>query len=273
MTHPPIACGSRRPISSSQSSPAMWKVALRPRWIAALVLALAVAAGFALLSQWQLARSVSTGTVVERSTETAVPLDTVATPQSAVTTASHGQLVTVMGQFVPGDYLVLSTRFNGGNDGYWVVGHLTTDGEVGVAVGLGWTADEAEATSVAQSLSMEQTVTAGPADVSGRYVVDESPQESDFEQGELSTLSIAAMVNLWNEVDLAGVYGGYIVSSTPVIGLESIDSPIPTVEVELNWLNVFYAAEWVIFAGFAIFLWWRLVKDAWEKEQTTASVD
>jgi hypothetical protein len=29
---------------------------------------------------------------------------------------------------------------------------------------------------------------------------------------------------------------------------------------------VFYAAEWVIFAGFAVFLWWRLVRDEWEKE-------
>ena len=38
-----------------------------------LVLALAVAAGFAALVQWQLARSVATGTVVVRTTETPVP--------------------------------------------------------------------------------------------------------------------------------------------------------------------------------------------------------
>ena len=40
----------------------------------------------------------------------------------------------------------------------------------------------------------------------------------------------------------------------------------PNREVSLNLLNVFYAAEWVIFAGFAVFLWWRLVRDEWEKE-------
>jgi hypothetical protein len=34
----------------------------------------------------------------------------------------------------------------------------------------------------------------------------------------------------------------------------------------VNWLNIFYAAEWAIFAGFAFYLWYRLAKDAWERE-------
>ena len=34
----------------------------------------------------------------------------------------------------------------------------------------------------------------------------------------------------------------------------------------MNWLNIFYAAEWAVFAGFAFYLWYRLAKDAWEKE-------
>jgi hypothetical protein len=32
-------------------------------------------------------------------------------------------------------------------------------------------------------------------------------------------------------------------------------------------LNIFYAIEWVVFAGFAVFLWYRLVRDAWEREE------
>lgn len=34
----------------------------------------------------------------------------------------------------------------------------------------------------------------------------------------------------------------------------------------MNWLNLFYAAEWAVFAGFAFYFWYRLAKDAWEKE-------
>ena len=33
-------------------------------------------------------------------------------------------------------------------------------------------------------------------------------------------------------------------------------------ETSVNWMNIFYAIEWVVFAGFSVFLWWRLVADA-----------
>jgi len=56
----------------------------------------------------------------------------------------------------------------------------------------------------------------------------------------------------------------------PLAGLEQIDSPEPSSDVTLNWLNVFYAIEWVVFAGFALYLWYRLVRDAWERQQLEA---
>jgi hypothetical protein len=37
-------------------------------------------------------------------------------------------------------------------------------------------------------------------------------------------------------------------------------------ERSLNILNLFYALEWAIFGLFALYLWFRLVKDAWERE-------
>lgn len=239
----------------------MLRIALRPRWIAALVLALTVAAGFALLSQWQLSRSVSTGTVVERPTETVLPLTEVAEPQKPVRTDADGQLVTTSGEYIDGDTIVLSDRINGGQAGYWVVAHLRTSGGAGIAVALGWTAERDEAASVASSFD------AGEATVTGRFVVDEAPQTSDFQNGALSTLSAAALVNLWPDADPAGIYNGYIVAGQPAEGLTKIDSPRPVSTVELNWLNVFYAAEWVIFAGFAVFLWWRLVRDVYLRER------
>lgn len=239
----------------------MLRIALRPRWIAALVLALTVAAGFALLSQWQLSRSVSTGTVVERPTETVLPLTEVAEPQKPVRTDADGQLVTTSGEYIDGDTIVLSDRINGGQAGYWVVAHLRTSGGAGIAIALGWTAERDEAVSVASAFR------AGEAAVTGRFVVDEAPQTSDFQNSALSTLSAAALVNLWPDADPAGIYNGYIVAGQPAEGLTKIDSPRPVSTVELNWLNVFYAAEWVIFAGFAVFLWWRLVRDVYLRER------
>ncbi|MET4781165.1 SURF1 family cytochrome oxidase biogenesis protein [Glaciihabitans sp. UYNi722] len=250
----------------------MWSVARRPRWIAALIFALALAAVFAALSQWQLARSVSTGTVVTRDTETLVDLDTIAKPQAGVVDAAAAQLVKVTGAWVPDDYLLVSGRLNGGNTGYWVVGHFAANVEggnpAGLAVALGWAPDRAKAASAMEALSGSQA--SGSVSVAGRYFPDEGPQDSDFEHGKLSTLSAGSMINIWKATDSGGVYGGYLVDSEKASGLAAIDSPAPSSDVEVNLLNIFYAAEWVVFAGFALFLWYRLVKDAWEREQEEA---
>ena len=51
-----------------------------------------------------------------------------------------------------------------------------------------------------------------------------------------------------------------------IAGLQPIDSPAPDEGSNVNWLNIFYAVEWAIFAGFAFYMWYRLARDAWEKE-------
>jgi cytochrome oxidase assembly protein ShyY1 len=244
----------------------MWSVARRPRWIAMLVLAMLIAGGFAALGQWQLARAVATGVVVVRNTETPVPLETMASPQSPVKDVANGQNVTAHGEWVAGDYVVLSERLNGSKMGYWVVGHLavpSSGGVAGLPVALGWSETEKQAKDAAAALEKEPTAS---VTVTGRYLASEAPQDTDFEHGKLSTLAAGSILNIWKSVDPAGIYGGYLVIHSDVAGLERIDSPVPTSDVELNWLNIFYAIEWIVFAGFAFFLWYRLVRDAWERE-------
>jgi surfeit locus 1 family protein len=244
----------------------MWALARRPRWIAALALCLAFAAGFALLSQWQLSRSVSRAVVEHRSTETAVPLDTIAEPQKAMTTAASGQLVTVSGNYVGADFTVLSGRENFGETGYWLVGHLIdySKGANGpsVVVALGWAKSRAAASAIIpqlESISAEQHLT-------GRLLPSEQPEEDNFEQGERKSMAVSAIINDWAEAP-SSVYSGFVIAQDAPAGLRTIDSPPPVPDITLNWLNIFYAIEWVLFAGFAIYLWFRLLRDAWEREQ------
>lgn len=254
----------------------MWKVALRPRWIAALLLALGVAAGFAALAQWQVQRSIDTGIVVERPTETAVPLASVTTPQGPTGAAADGQRVTTGGEFVEGDWLVVHDRYNGGVHGWWVVGHLAVvdqHGTSGLVVAVGWTGRQADAERIAADLNSGALESGLDEAFEGRYHGSEGPQDSDYQAGRLTTVAPSAFINLWHGVDPAGVYGGYLVATEAVPGLDVIDSPPPLTDIEMNWLNVFYAVEWVIFAGFAVYLWWRLVRDEFEKERDTAKVD
>jgi surfeit locus 1 family protein len=247
------------PASPSSLSSRFWAAARTPRWIAALALALAIAIGFAALGQWQLGRSVENIQVVEIDTETAVPLGEIAEPGAGMTEAQQGRIVTVAGALVPGEVVALTGRSSGdGQTGSWLVGHLVTDDGVSLAVALGWSPG-------AELPGGELPASGDRAEWAGRYLPTEEPQSSDFEEGRRSALSVPELVNLW--ADPGPVYAGYLVLAEPLAGLEPIRADAPEREVTLNLLNVFYAIEWVLFAGFAIYLWYRLVRDAVERAE------
>ncbi|MGK9146251.1 SURF1 family protein [Plantibacter flavus] len=241
---------------------------LRPRWIGVLVLALAVAGAFAALSQWQLARALESGQVVVGDTETVRSLDGLVEPGVGLREADAGQRVSISGSWAPKDYIVVGERVNDGVLGYWVTGHLTTDrgDAAGLAVALGWTEDRSVAEAVADELNARQPD--GQVDLVGRLNPPEGPEDppADAAPTDLNNMSVAALLNRWNDADGLRVYTAFLVDDETADGLEPISSPAPSQEIQLNWLNIFYAAEWVIFAVFAVFLWFRLAKDAWERE-------
>lgn len=249
---------------------------LRPRWIGALVFALALAAGFAALGQWQLERAIESGKAVEAPSETVLPLAGIAQPGGPITDKAVGQLVEFTGTFVRGDYQLLNGRLNEGRTGWWVVGHanLTApDGtEVAMAVARGWAPDEATAKSAVARLAAEPK---NPMSIVGRILPDEQPEvpQDKSDPTQMRTVGVGALYNLWTGVDGMEVYSAYVVQRGGVDGLDAIYSPPPIAETELNWLNIFYAAEWIIFAGFAIFLWYRLVKDAKEREDEIRALE
>lgn len=233
----------------------MWRIARRPKWIAALLLALGVAAGFAALGQWQLERSIDEATVVERDTETPVPLQSVAEPQEVMTSDASGRRVAVEGSWVEGDEVIVTGRESAGEPGDWVIRHFETSDGAGLTVAVGYVAPGAGIPSLP----------VGEARLVGRYVPSESPPQSDFEAGERTAIAVAELINLWGDVET--VYSGYLVLEDAPAPLAVIAAPPPEADVELNLLNLFYAIEWAVFGGFAVYLWWRLVRDEWEKEQ------
>ena len=121
----------------------MLQMMLRPRWVLALLAALGIAAGFALLGQWQLERAVQQAVVEERPTEEVRPLADVAQPDGPTEQAATGQRVEVTGTFVPGDTVIVEGRLNDGVAGYWPVAHLevTDAAPGGLPIALGWAAD------------------------------------------------------------------------------------------------------------------------------------
>lgn len=250
---------------------------LRPRWILALLLALLVAGAFAWLGRWQLERAVQSNVAATGASETVVPLTTVAQPGSPIRDDVTGQRVTVRGTFSATDYRLIGDRLNKGESGYWVVGHFTVENEdagqtqtsagvapVALAVARGWSPSRDAATAAMHTLAR-----AGDEKVAltGRLLPTEAPVPPDpkGDPQAMSTVSVAALINVWSDMDNSEAYEAYLVQQHPPAGLTAIDSPAPIAQTTVNWLNIFYAVEWVVFAGFAVYMWYRLTKDAYER--------
>jgi len=254
---------------------------LRPRWVLTLLLALAVAAAFAVLGHWQLERAIASGVVVERTTELVTPLTEVVQPDGPVTQVATGQMISTSGYYVAGDEQLIGQRFNGGTLGYWVVSHFVTVDGSSIAVARGWAEDEGVARAALVALAtagdaatlLDAPGNYAPTTLNGRFLPGEAPELPDpaGDPYAMNTVAPAALINLWADFTDQSVYFGYVVDSEAAPPLAVIDSPVPVVEKELNWLNIFYAIEWAVFAGFAVYFWYRLVRDAVEREKEDAA--
>ena len=171
------------------------------------------------------------------------------------------------GRLLPQDVFVAGDRLNRGQRGWWVVGHAVLDDPAGAQLGvaLGW----APTREAAEQAAAE--VRAAPARtlaLTGRYVdSDGAEPTASGDPDALVGVSAARLVNLWSGGGDGPVYEGLMTLRNPVAGLQAIYSPRPGEEVELNLLNLLYAVEWAVFAVFALYIWYRLVRDRWEAAQ------
>ncbi|MBT2474630.1 SURF1 family protein [Microbacterium sp. ISL-103] len=236
---------------------------LRGRWIGMLVLCLVVAGVFAWLGQWQLERAIDTDPPPAGVTEQVRPLADVVEPGAYLPEPLVGQKVETSGTWIADDFLVVSSRFNDDVEGYWVTGQLRVAERTSIAVAIGWTADRAVAEAAVEKLNAGDA----EASITGRVISDEGPSVPPKDDPQrMDRMSTAALLSHWHDTDALDVYRPYLASTTAQAGLTDISSPAPEEQSPVNWLNVFYAVEWAIFAGFAFYLWYRLAKDAWERE-------
>jgi SURF1 family len=255
--------------------PTLREVMLRPRWIALLALCLVVAGVFAWLGQWQLGRALLTDPTPPGATEEVQPLADVTAPGEYVPEPVVGQRVTVTGTWVPEDFIVVASRFNDGVEGYWVTGQLRVADAgaqpVSVAVAIGWAATEDDALAAVDRLNQDAAAPGAadtPLAITGRLISDEGPvpPPKSGDPMTLTRMSPAALLSRWHDIEGLDVYRAYVASEVPQGPLDAISSPAPAEGSPVNWLNIFYAIEWAVFAGFAFYLWYRLARDAWEKE-------
>ncbi|MGP9489235.1 SURF1 family protein [Glutamicibacter sp. AOP33-2CA-4] len=241
----------------------MLKTALKPKWIAALLGALLVATGFVALSGWQFGASSTEPAVKIDETEVPVPLTEHYTPGVEMLGTKSDQIVTLSGEFLPGTDVLVEGRVDDDRLGSWVVAAFAVDGAPdgeAMAVVRGWQPETGTPSAAPE----------GTVEITGRLLPPEGPElNHDVRNPALATLSTAQLANIWDQ----DLYSGFVtahalsVDGQPAAqpGIDAIYVGPQPQEPQINWLNVFYGIEWVVFAGFAVFLWYRLVRDDYQR--------
>lgn len=257
------------------SNPTWLQVAKRPRWIAGLVLALAIAFVFALLGQWQLERSF---TVVEESDPNQQPVVLVdlESPGAPLTVEATNKLAKAELYIDTQNVFIVSNRLQrtqeGVVTGYWVIANSTAllpdgDSTGSLSVGIGF-AENLSLAEQARTELMDSIQAQAFLEQTGKYLQTEGPiaLTDPTRPYLLESFSLAQLVNLYSGGPAQSFAGFLVLASEPGFGLEQIVIAPPEAGTEVNWLTLFYAVEWALFGGFAIFLWWRLVEDQRVKE-------
>jgi surfeit locus 1 family protein len=259
------------------TQPTFFSVARRPKWIGGLLFALAVAVVFALLGQWQLER---TFTVIEpeEENEQVFVLNQIATPGAVLTAEAANVLVSANIMLDQSNLFVVSNRLQQAGDevvaGYWLIANSgallpdnDTTGSLTVAIGF---SESLEKVEKARLELQEAMLPQAFLESTGRYLQTEAPVEpvNANKPYLFGSLSLAQLVNLYSDEPVESFAGFLALDADPGFGLEKIELPPQQAGTQVNWLTLFYAVEWVLFAGFAVFLWWRLVQDQRLREST-----
>ncbi|MGO4143954.1 SURF1 family protein [Paenarthrobacter sp. YAF11_1] len=251
----------------------MLKTALKPRWIAGLVFALLLSGVFVLLSQWQLSRSAQHEPPAPSSIEEVKPLVDVLKPGQFFPGSVSDQMVTATGSYDPAKQVLVEGRLYNNQKGFWIVSAFAVNNaptlsgvaaspQTWIPVARGWVADAAQA----------GPPPSGTITLTGRLIPSEAPVPNvDAGPGRASAVSAAELINTWE----VSSYPGFIAATSEVSGgvtiplgdsVKALNIPPQPPAEQVNWLNLFYAVEWVVFAGFSIFIWWRLVKDDYRRD-------
>jgi len=221
-----------------------------------VAVAIAAALGLWQLDAWHARRADAARDLTNKP---AVALATVMTGDSPFPGRSLGRPVRFTGHWL-GENVYVADRSLHGKRGYWVVTPVLVDGtRSAMPVVRGW------------ARTTDQPAPSGAVSVVGWLQATEGsgPIDEDPHDDVIPMMRIASLVE---HVD-ADLYSGYVVARTvspdsaaPSGGDGSLlpvtPASVPDVSLFTAARNLFYAIEWWIFGGFAIFIWVRWCRDS-----------
>jgi cytochrome oxidase assembly protein ShyY1 len=215
------------------------------KWIGLSILALVVIVAFGVLSAWQWQRAQR-----DEAVTTAVAAVEVFSAGEPLAASAYGAVVTASGTYDAAHQVVVVH----GNGTYWVVTPLQPSSGAAIPV--------ARATVTSLDDPAVSDVTSGTVTVTGVA----QPYEGD--PGTPSTLP-AGQAERLTASGLALPYpavGGWVAleSQTPPAAVEAAPVVPPVTQQaggDLRLQNASYAVQWLLFAGFVVFFWARMLRD------------
>ncbi len=205
---------------------------------------------------WQHGREEQTNSLVN---VPAKPLDSVLTSDQPFPGTAVGQPVELAGRWLPGSTIYVADRVQSGRRGVWAVTPVAVCGTgsscrraPAMLVVRGW-APSVQAAPAAPTGRVRLTGWLQPGEGSG--VADPDPTDDVIPE-----MRVADAIQ---HVD-QDLYGGYVIARSPVAstGLSAVTpASLPKPASFTSLRNLLYALEWWVFAGFAVFVWWRWCRD------------
>ncbi|MEV5507681.1 SURF1 family protein [Streptomyces orinoci] len=243
----------------------MYRFLLTPRWWGINVFAL-VAIPFCLfMGSWQLGRFE---TRVDSHREQRIQADTARTAKARplgdllpVTTETSGHQASATGSYDTDHQLLVPNRDLGGRKGFYVLTLLRTDGGKALPVVRGWLPGDAGSKADTAKVPAPP---AGRVTVSGALQASESATSQGvgasggLPKGQLGVISAASLVNLVPYQ----VYDAWITEPKAAGAMTPVPpAAAPNTGLDLKaFQNLGYTGEWFVFAGFVVFMWFRLFR-------------
>ncbi|WP_037574575.1 SURF1 family protein [Phaeacidiphilus oryzae] len=256
----------------------MYRFLLTPRWLGLTLFAMVAVPTCVWLGLWQLSRFDGQVQHSEEqkahppSVSSAQPLDVLITgaDQAGTTADDVGKEVSFAGVYDTAHQLLVPERQVDQRTGFYLLTPLRLANGQYVPVVRGWMPGRASAAAAAKA-----PAPGGLVDVVGRMQAPESSStpgvigSGALPSGQTGMISAA---NLLNQLPYQ-VWNGWIALDRVGRGLTAVPTYQPNGGGGVSMRavqNLGYTCQWFVFAGFAVFMWFRLVRNEAETQRDRA---
>ncbi len=249
----------------------MLRTALKPRWLGLLGVVALIIVAFIQLGRWQLgvARDKATVEQLQKvASQPPVDVTSVLRVHAEFPGDASSKRVFASGRYAADGQVLVPDRRLDGRAGYWLITPFVVE------------STGARLPVLRAFLSTPSPVPPPPAGlvtVHGGLAPGESPAGvTALPPGQIGSVDLSLLVNTWP----GETYNAFLFleDETPAAGpgaaaADTLNTlthvPTPVADTGLKWRNAAYALQWWVFAGFAAYMWWRMVRD--DRDATRAA--